>query len=119
MCLKKDIYKSDCLYFQDLGTEVLVKVDTLLDANQFKFMVPNSCLFYLPDNTLILYEQITVVSSAIVCVQEKPLDVVRWNRVADSFQRFSPDVCHHLPKFSFKVIFSPLRNVLHTWPHTL
>eukprot|EP00731_Ephydatia_muelleri_P038964 Em1013g2a len=78
---------------KDLGTEVLVKVDTLLDANQFKFMVPNSCLFYLPDSTLILYEQITVVSSAIVCVQEKPLDVVRWNRVTDSFQRFSPDEC--------------------------
>ncbi|KAL5509435.1 hypothetical protein EMCRGX_G004809 [Ephydatia muelleri] len=78
---------------KDLGTEVLVKVDTLLDANQFKFMVPNSCLFYLPDSTLILYEQITVVSSAIVCVQEKPLDVVRWNRVTDSFQRFSPNEC--------------------------
>ena len=49
-------YKSDCLYFQDLGTEILVKVGTLLDANQFKFMVPDSCLYYLPDITLILYQ---------------------------------------------------------------
>ena len=92
MCLNH--YKTDRSYLQDLVTDVLVKVDTLLDANQFKFMVPNSCLYYLPDNTLILYEQVTVVSSAIVCVKEKPLDVVRWNRITDSFIRFSPDVCY-------------------------
>ena len=82
MCLNN--YKSDLIYLQDLGTDVLV---TLLDANQFKFMVS-----LLPSRQYS--HTLWANPSCVFCYCKKPFDVVRWNRVTDSFQTFSPDVCN-------------------------
>ena len=82
MCLNN--YKSDLIYFQNLGTDVHV---TLLDANQFKFMVS-----LLPSRQYS--HTLWANHSCVFCYCKKPFNVVRWNRVTDSFQRFSPDVCH-------------------------
>ena len=80
---------------QDLSVDVHVKVDVLLDVKQLKMIIPDSCIYYLPDDTLIVYEQIVLSTSAIICLQQKPLDVVSWNAVSGLCERITPEVCHH------------------------
>lgn len=63
----------------------------LLNVAQFKLMVPSSCIYYLPENTLIVYEQIVLSTSAILSLQQKPLDIVRWNPFSGLCQRVSPE----------------------------
>ncbi|KAL5463151.1 hypothetical protein EMCRGX_G032027 [Ephydatia muelleri] len=66
-------------FLKDLSVDVHAKVDVLLNVTQFKAVVPSSCIYYLPENTLIVYEQIVLSTSAIISLQQKPLDIVRWN----------------------------------------
>ncbi|KAL5475305.1 hypothetical protein EMCRGX_G027393 [Ephydatia muelleri] len=96
----------------DLSVDVHVKVDVLLDVKQLKMIIPDSCIYYLPDDTLIVYEQIVLSTSAIICLQQKPLDVVFRKAYCEFFdpievnewQQICIDFVHSIRNFMPKLL---------------
>lgn len=77
-------------------SDVFFEVDLLLDASQFKYMVPDSTVYYLPENTWILFGKSVHCVTSIHSVQPTPAGIVKWNSSDGTFQRFS---CEEISAF--------------------
>ena len=72
-------------------SEVYFEGDLLLDVRQFKIAVPDSTIYYLPANTLILFGRTEQNISLITSVEQNPMDIVQWIDATGSFQRFTSE----------------------------
>ena len=90
---------------------VFAGIEMLLDCPQFRQMVPESVIYYLDPDSLILYDYIEVPLSSILGITTCPQIIVRW--ASSQFSRMDLQVwCTKLFLF-FKLVFI-YRRLLHT-----
>lgn len=82
--------------------EIYCEIDTILDFHQFQQLVPDTDS-YIPDTVGIIMDTCSLPISDVCDVVAKPAEVIRFDEVAHSFVRFSPEeTCNYFKPIPIK-----------------